>query len=59
MKIKKKTILFFFELLPIANLDIENLISRKTLQLGASNLVSLYRIMSRLLGENLKKTFNF
>ena len=38
MKIKKKIILFF-ELLPFANLDIENLISQKLLQLGASNLV--------------------
>ena len=31
----------FFELLPFANLEIENLISQKPLQLGASNLVSL------------------
>ena len=37
MKIKNKFILFF-ELLPFANLDIENLISQKALQLGASNL---------------------
>ena len=42
----------FFELLPFANLDIENMISQKSLQLGASNLVSLYGIISRLLGEN-------
>ena len=38
-----------------ANLHIENLISKKPLQLGASNLISLRRIMSRLLAENLKK----
>ena len=30
----------FLELLPIPNLDIENLISQKLLQLGASNLDS-------------------
>ena len=30
-----------FELLPFGNLDIENLISQKPLQLGASNLLSL------------------
>ena len=29
-----------FELLPFANLDIEDLISQKSLQLGASNLDS-------------------
>ena len=38
---------YFFELLPIANLDIENLISQKPLQLGASNLLSLLKIISR------------
>ena len=32
MKIKKK--IFFFELLPFANLDIENLISQTPLQLA-------------------------
>ena len=46
---------YFFELLPFANLDIGNLISQKPLQLGASNLVSLQRIRSRLPGENEKK----
>ena len=50
MKIKKKNP--FFKLLPFANLDIENLISQKSLQLGATNLVSLSMIMNRLLGEN-------
>ena len=37
----KKNFFYFFELLPFANLDIENLISQKSLQLGASNMVSL------------------
>ena len=32
--------LFFFELLPFENMDIESLISQKLLQLGASNLDS-------------------
>ena len=36
----KKTSYIFFQLLPFANLDIENLISQKLLQLGASNLDS-------------------
>ena len=58
MKIKKKSF-YFFELLPFANLDKENLISQKPLQLGASNLVSFYRILSRLLGENKKKIILF
>ena len=48
----KKNHFIFFELLPFANLDIGNLIYQKPLQLGASNLVSLQKIMSRLLGEN-------
>ena len=38
---EKKTNKHFFELLPFAKLDIENLISQKALQLGASNLISL------------------
>ena len=38
---EKKKQQHFFELLPFVNLDIENLISQKALQLGASNLVSL------------------
>ena len=50
--------MIFFELLPFANLDIENLISQKLLQLGASNLDSLQKIMSRLTGDFfLKKCF--
>ena len=40
VKIKKKVILFLFELLPFVNLDRENLISQKLLQVGASNLDS-------------------
>ena len=47
----------FFELLPFANLDIENLISQKLLQLGASNLNSRQRIRSRLPGENVLKSY--
>ena len=39
-KLKKKVINKFFELLPFATLDIENLISQKQVQLGASNLDS-------------------
>ena len=40
--VKMKTHHFvIFELLPFANLDIDNLISQKPLQLGASNLISL------------------
>ena len=54
--VKMKTNHFIiFELLPFANLDIDNLISQKPLQLGGSNLVSLLRIRSRLPGENEKK----
>ena len=41
VKILKKNHFIFFEVLPFANLTIENLISQKPLQLGASNLVSL------------------
>ena len=37
MKLKKN----HFIVIALANLDIENLISQKPLQLGASNLVSL------------------
>ena len=37
VKIKKKSYFEFFELLPFAILDIENVISQKLLQLGASN----------------------
>ena len=33
--------ILFFELLPFANFDIENLISKKLLQIGAANLLSL------------------
>ena len=33
-----KKLFYFFELLPFSNLDIENLISQKLLQLGASNI---------------------
>ena len=54
MKVKNK-IITFFELLPFANFDMENLIAQKPLQLGASNLVSSWRIMSRLLGEKFEK----
>ena len=36
----RKSYFFFFELLPFANFDIENLISKEILQLEASNLDS-------------------
>ena len=39
VKIEKKSF-YFFELLPIANFDIENLIFQKPLQLGAPKLDS-------------------
>ena len=58
-------IFYFFELLPFANFDIENLTAenlisqnQKALQLGASNLVGFKRIISRLLGE-VKKIILF
>ena len=51
--------IFFFELLPFANFEIENLMCQKLLQLGASNLVSLWRIMRRLHGEHFKKNHFF
>ena len=37
---KEKKSFYVFELLPFADLDIENLISKKSLQLGALNLAS-------------------
>ena len=36
----EKFTIFFFELLPFENLDIESLISQTLVQLGASNLNS-------------------
>ena len=58
---KERKSFYFYELLPFANLTIENVIkiSQKMLQLAAPNFAILYKIVCRLPDEIYKKNILF